>query len=56
MGVGEQANLVHLIDFGLSKEFTNPKTHVHIPDGWFAFKYVLLPQALPWQKAPKKVK
>jgi serine/threonine protein kinase len=31
MGVSEQANLVHLIDFGLSKEFRNPKTHVHIP-------------------------
>jgi serine/threonine protein kinase len=31
MGVGEQANQVHLIDFGLSKEFRNPKTHVHIP-------------------------
>jgi serine/threonine protein kinase len=31
MGVGEQANLVHLIDFGLSKEFRDPKTHVHIP-------------------------
>jgi serine/threonine protein kinase len=31
MGVGEQANLVHLIDFGLSKEFRNPKTHAHIP-------------------------
>jgi serine/threonine protein kinase len=31
MGVGEQANLVYLIDFGLSKEFRNPKTHAHIP-------------------------
>jgi serine/threonine protein kinase len=31
MGVGEQANLVHLIDFGLSKEFRDPKTHAHIP-------------------------
>jgi serine/threonine protein kinase len=31
MGVGEQANLVHLIDFGLSKEFRDPKTHAHVP-------------------------
>ena len=31
MGVGKQANLVHLIDFGLSKEFRDPNTHVHIP-------------------------
>ncbi len=31
MGVGEQANLVHLIDFGLSKKFRDPKTHAHIP-------------------------
>ncbi len=31
MGVGEQANLVHLVDFGLSKEFRDPKTHAHIP-------------------------
>jgi serine/threonine protein kinase len=26
-----QANIVHLIDFGLSKEFRDPKTHLHIP-------------------------
>jgi len=31
MGVGEQANIVHVIDFGLSKEFRHPKTHAHIP-------------------------
>jgi serine/threonine protein kinase len=31
MGVGDQANLVYLIDFGLSKEFRDPKTHIHIP-------------------------
>jgi hypothetical protein len=30
MGVGEQANVVHVIDFGLSKEFRHPKTHAHI--------------------------
>jgi serine/threonine protein kinase len=31
MGVNEHANLVHIIDFGLSKEFRDPKTHAHIP-------------------------
>ena len=31
MGVGKQANLLHLIDFELSKEFRDPNTHVHIP-------------------------
>lgn len=31
MGVGEHAHIVHLIDFGLSKEFRSPKTHLHIP-------------------------
>ena len=31
MGVDEHANLVHVIDFGLSKEFRNPKTYAHIP-------------------------
>jgi serine/threonine protein kinase len=31
MGVGDQTNLVYLIDFGLSKQFRNPDTHVHIP-------------------------
>ena len=31
MGVGKHANLVHLINFGLSKEFRDPKTHAHIP-------------------------
>ena len=31
MGVGEQASLVYLIDFGLSKEFRDPNTHAHIP-------------------------
>jgi len=31
MGVGRHANIVHLIDFGLSKEFRDPNTHVHIP-------------------------
>ena len=31
MGVSKQANLVYLINFGLSKEFRDPKTHAHIP-------------------------
>jgi serine/threonine protein kinase len=31
MGVGKHANVVHLIDFGLSKEFRDPNTHLHIP-------------------------
>jgi serine/threonine protein kinase len=31
IGVGVQANVVHLIDFGLSKEFRDAKTHRHIP-------------------------
>lgn len=31
MGIGEQADVVHLIDFGLSKKFRNPKTHAHVP-------------------------
>ena len=31
MGVGRHANVVHLIDFGLSKEFRDPNTHLHIP-------------------------
>lgn len=31
MGVGNQANLVYLIDFGLSKEFLDPNTRMHIP-------------------------
>jgi len=31
MGIGKHANVVHLIDFGLSKEFRDPNTHKHIP-------------------------
>ena len=31
MGVGKQANLVYLIDFGLSKEFRDSNTRAHIP-------------------------
>ena len=31
MGVGRNANLVYIIDFGLSKEFRDPGTYVHIP-------------------------
>ena len=31
MGVSDQTNLVYLIDFGLSKEFRDPNTCMHIP-------------------------
>ena len=31
MGIGSRASMVHIIDFGLSKEFRNPDTHLHIP-------------------------
>ena len=31
MDVGKHANVVHLIDFGLSKQFRDPNTHLHIP-------------------------
>jgi serine/threonine protein kinase len=31
MGVGKNANMVYLIDFGLSKEFRDPNTRAHIP-------------------------
>lgn len=31
IGVGIQADMVHLIDFGLSKEFRDAKTHRHFP-------------------------
>jgi serine/threonine protein kinase len=30
MGAGNQANLVYLINFGLSKEYQNPRTCAHI--------------------------
>lgn len=33
MGTGKHANLVYIIDFGLSKEFRDPNTHAHIPYG-----------------------
>lgn len=31
MGIGNKAGVVYLIDFGLSKQFRDPKTHIHIP-------------------------
>ncbi|KAG1889405.1 casein kinase I isoform delta [Suillus subluteus] len=31
MGVGKRGNQVNVIDFGLTKKFRDPKTHLHIP-------------------------
>lgn len=31
IGLGRKAKVVHIIDFGLSKRYRNPKTHAHIP-------------------------
>jgi serine/threonine protein kinase len=31
MGLGKKSHIVHLIDFGLSKKYRDPKTHQHIP-------------------------
>lgn len=31
MGLGKKSHVVHLIDFGLSKKYRDPKTHQHIP-------------------------
>jgi serine/threonine protein kinase len=31
MGVGNYADIVYIIDFGLSKEFRHPDTYLHIP-------------------------
>ena len=31
MGIGRHAHIVHLIDFGLAKEFRDPDTNQHIP-------------------------
>jgi serine/threonine protein kinase len=31
MGIDKHSHVVHLIDFGLSKEFRDPDTHRHIP-------------------------
>lgn len=31
MGLGRRANLVYVIDFGLSKKYRDPSTHQHIP-------------------------
>ena len=33
MGIGKHANVAYIIDFGLSKEFRDPRTHLHIPRG-----------------------
>jgi serine/threonine protein kinase len=31
MGLGKHSETIYLIDFGLSKRYRDPKTHVHIP-------------------------
>jgi serine/threonine protein kinase len=31
MGLSKQSHIAHLIDFGLSKKYRDPKTHQHIP-------------------------
>lgn len=31
VGVENRASIVHVIDFGLSKQFRSPETHLHIP-------------------------
>jgi serine/threonine protein kinase len=31
MGTGEKANILHIIDFGLCKQYRDPITHIHIP-------------------------
>lgn len=31
MGTGGKANILHLIDFGLCKQYRDPITYVHIP-------------------------
>lgn len=31
MGLGKEANIVYIIDFGLAKKYRDHKTHVHIP-------------------------
>jgi hypothetical protein len=31
MGTGQKANILHLIDYGLCKQYRDPITYVHIP-------------------------
>jgi serine/threonine protein kinase len=31
IGIGARSSIIHVIDFGLSKMYRNPKTHDHIP-------------------------
>ncbi|KAH9010839.1 kinase-like protein [Lactarius pseudohatsudake] len=60
IGLGTQANIVYLIDFGLSKEYRDPYTNKHIPpdtnlDDMESLAYILiyfLRGHLPWQGLP----
>ncbi|OMJ79804.1 hypothetical protein SteCoe_20108 [Stentor coeruleus] len=31
IGLGKKSNIIHIIDFGLAKQYRDPKTHKHIP-------------------------
>lgn len=31
MGLGPRASQVYILDFGLSKKYRDPRTHIHIP-------------------------
>lgn len=31
VGLAKKSHIIHLIDFGLSKKYRDPKTHQHIP-------------------------
>ncbi|KAG8728536.1 serine/threonine protein kinase, partial [Ceratobasidium sp. 414] len=47
MGIGKCSNQVNVIDFGLSKKYCDPKTHLHIP--YKENKKLHGYSVLPWQ-------